>query len=132
MYTSFSLKPFILYIITKTVRFNYIHFSINLKIREKFPSLNCRHPPVEAKGCLKFRLKDFPRQIFTVFRYQWIKNPLIADDFYRFQFLSIGYSGMYLYPELQRAVDLNCEKLGANQPGQHQPSEQGFKPGFKD
>ena len=66
------------------------------------------------------------------------KNPLIADDFYRFQFLSIGYSGVYQYPELhwryfERAVDLNCEKLGAYKPGQHQPSEQGFnRPGFKD
>ena len=32
----------------------------------------------------------------------------------------------------ERAADLNCEKLGAHKPGQYQPSEEDFKPGFKE
>ena len=56
---------------------------------------------------------------------------MIANDFYPFQYLSIGYSGMQLHPELhgryfERAADLNCEKLGAYKP------EEDFKPGFEE
>ena len=63
--TKFSLKTVtLLYIITETVRFNYIHSSRRQVPREiqrldkRFPSLNFRHS-LESKGCLKFRLKDF-------------------------------------------------------------------------
>ena len=66
------------YIITKTVRFNYIRMQFSqasgtrkTTLEKRFPSLNFRHP-LESKGCLKFRLKDFPRQLFTVFRYYYI------------------------------------------------------------
>ena len=59
----------LLYIITETVRFNYIYIRSsrrqvstmrNTTLDKRFPSLNFRHPE-ESKGCLKFRLKDFPR-----------------------------------------------------------------------
>ena len=32
----------------------------------------------------------------------------------------------------ERVVDLNPEKLGAYRPGQYKPSEEDFKPGFKE
>ena len=56
---------------------------------------------------------------------------LIANDFYRFVFLSIGYSGIWLHPGLhrlyfERAAGLNREKLGAYRP------EEDFKPGFEE
>ena len=43
---------------------------------------------------------------------------MIANDFYRFRFLSIDYSGMQLHSELheryfERVGDLNPEKLSA-------------------
>ena len=66
IHTSFSLKSFILYILTKTVRFGYIQFSqasitknTTLTDKDFLSSLNFRHP--FESGCLKFRLKDFPR-----------------------------------------------------------------------
>ena len=60
----------LLYIITKTVRFNYIRSSRRqvpreIQLEKRFTSLNFRHP-LESKECPKFRLKDFPRQLFTV------------------------------------------------------------------
>ena len=59
------------------------------------------------------------------------KNHLIANDFYPFWFLSIGYSGILLHLELhrcyfERAAGLNHEKLGAYKP------EDDFKPGFEE
>ena len=61
---------------------------------------------------------------------------MIANDFYRFRFLSIDYSGIQLHPELQRrhferVGNLNPENLTAYKPGQYQSSEKDFKPGFK-
>ena len=55
---------------------------------------------------------------------------MIAKDF-------IGYSGMQLHPELnrryfERVAGVNREKLGAFKPGQYQPSEEDFKPNFKE
>ena len=55
---------------------------------------------------------------------------MIANDF-------IGYSGMQLHPELhqgyfERVAGVNREKLGAFKPGQYQPSEEDFKPSFKE
>ena len=39
----------------------------------------------------------------------------------------------YLHPHyFGRVVDLNPEKIGTYRPGQYQPSEEGFKPGFKE
>ena len=42
-----------------------------------------------------------------------------------------------LHPDLhrryfERVVDINPEKLGAYRPGQNQPYEEDFKPGFKE
>ena len=61
---------------------------------------------------------------------------MIANDFYRFRFLSIDYSGIQLHPELQRrhferVGNLNPENLTAYKPGQYQSPEKDFKPGFK-
>ena len=44
---------------------------------------------------------------------------------------------MQLHPELhqgyfERVAGLNREKLGAFKPGQYQPSEEDFKPSFKE
>ena len=62
---------------------------------------------------------------------------MIADDFYRFRFLSFDYSGMQLHVELdrryfERVGDLNPENLSAYKPGQYQPSEEDLKPGFNE
>ena len=61
---------------------------------------------------------------------------MIAKYFHRFRFLSIGYSGMQLHPELhrryfERVAGLNSEKLGVFKPGQYQPPGEDFKPSFK-
>ena len=61
---------------------------------------------------------------------------MITNDFHRFRFLSIGYSGMQLHPELhrryfERVAGLNREKLSAFKPGQYQPSGEVFKLSFK-
>ena len=49
---------------------------------------------IQAK---RFSLIDFHR-----FPLSMDKNHLIANDLSRFRFLSIGYSGMQLHPELHR------------------------------
>ena len=49
---------------------------------------------------------------------------MIAEDFYRFRFLSIDSSVV-----CESVADLNREKLGAYKPGQYKPSED-FKPSF--
>ena len=122
-HTGLSLKLFVWYIITKTVRFyNYIQFwqasiTRNITLVNWFPSLNFRHL-LESKGCLKF-IQRFPWIDFHRFRYQWINITWLPNDFYRFPFLSIGYSA--IYTELhrryfERAAGLNHEKLGAYKP----------------
>ena len=77
-HTSFSLKLFIWYIITKTVWFYnymYIQFSQASITRNTisvnwFPiSLNFRHP-LESKGCLKF-IQRFPWIDFHHFIINW-------------------------------------------------------------
>ena len=48
-------------------------------------SLNFRHS-FKSKGCPKFRLKDFPRQISTIFCYQSIKITWLLIIFIDFDF----------------------------------------------
>ena len=48
-------------------------------------SLNFRHS-FKSKGCPKFRLKDFPRQISTIFCYQSIKITWLLMIFIDFDF----------------------------------------------
>ena len=67
---------------------------------------------------------------FSPFPLSIDKHYLIANDFYRFRFFSIGYSAIYIHPELhrryfERAAGLNRKKLGAYKP------EDDFKPGFE-
>ena len=57
---------------------------------------------------------------------------MITNDFYLLTNL-----GFLLHLELhrtyyERVAGLNREKLGAYKPGQYQPSEKDFKPGFKE
>ena len=61
---------------------------------------------------------------------------MIADDFYRFRFLSIDYSSMQSHLELHWRCFLKggrskYDKLGAYKPGQYKPPED-FKPGLKE
>ena len=49
----------------------------------------------------------------------------------------LGYSEIRIYIKFmlcsfERVVDLNPEKLGPYRPGQYKPSEEDFKPGFKE
>ena len=132
-HTSFSLKLFVWYIITKTVRFyNYIQFSQasitrnTTLVKTSWPEFQIS-PRVEGMSeshskISLHRFLPFPLSIDT--------NHLIANDFYRFRFSSIGYSGIQLHPELhrlyfERAAGVNREKLGAYKP------EEDFKPGFE-
>ena len=124
----FSLKPFILYKITKTVRLNDIQFSQegitrNATSIKPFPSLNFRYP-FRFKGISEIQAKRFPQKDFHCVPLTIDKNHLIAEDFYRFRFLSIDSSVVF-----ERVADLNREKLGAYKPGQYKPSED-FKPSF--
>ena len=172
-------------IITKTVRFNYIQFSIacvagvergrkiwareracvlpracsralipfpfpierqprrlssrRQESREIHPQIKISQPKFLAFFRLGIQAKRFSSIDCHCFPISIDKTHLIANDFFRVRFLSIDYSGssgMQLHPDLhrryfERVVDLNPEKMGACRPGQYQPSEEDFKPGFK-
>ena len=105
-HATFSLKPFILQITTKTVQSQSILAGKYHITRNKTLVLYFRHS-------FKSGFKIIPRQIslFSVI------NQLIANDFYRFSFLSIDFFGIQLHPELHRGYfqkegDLNPENLG--------------------
>ena len=89
----------------------------------------------------RFRLKDFFPNIFTVFRYQSIKITWFLTTFIDFDFYPLTTQGPTGPP------GCNCtqissptlflrggrsEKLDAYKLGQYQPSEEDFKPGFKE
>ena len=112
LHTSFSLKPFK----TKT-------------------------PKCQTFLRVGFRLEDFPRYIFTVFRYQSIKSTWSLTIFIDLDFYPLTTQGPTGPP------GCNCtqissptlflrggrsEKLDAYKLGQYQPSEEDFKPGFKE
>ena len=111
-----------MYIITKMIRFNYIHSSRRQASQEIQPQIKdflpwiFRHSP-ESKGCLKFRLKDFPRLWFSLFFNTIDKNQLITSDFYLQATQWSNYKRNWCY--FEGAADLNCEKLGAYKPGQY-------------
>ena len=101
-HTSFSLKLFVCYIITKTVWFYnymYIQFSKASIMRNTasvnwFPSLNFRHP-LKSKGCLKF-IQRFPWIDFHHFSHQlikitWLLTMFIDFDFYLLATLGFNY-----------------------------------------
>ena len=107
--------------------------------REIHPQIKISQPKFLAFFRLGIQAKRFSSIDCHCFPISIDKTHLIANDFFRVRFLSIDYSGssgMQLHPDLhrryfERVVDLNPEKMGAYRPGQYQPSEEDFKPGFK-
>ena len=83
-HTSFSLRPYILYIMKK--RFGLITFSTT--IHKDF---------VGVEGMSEIQVKRFSWIDFHRFPLSMDKNHLIANNFYRFRFLSIFYYGMQLH-----------------------------------
>ena len=102
IHTSFSLRPHILYITMGWGgRFGLTTFSTTLD--KDF---------VGVEGMSEIQAKRFSYIDFHLFALSMDKNHLVANEFYRFRFLSIGNSGMQLHPELHRRyADLNCKKL---------------------
>ena len=109
-HTSFSLKLFVWYIITKTVWFYnymYIQFSKASITRNTtsvnwFPSLNFRHP-LKSKGCLKF-IQRFPWIDFHHFSYQLIKITWLLTIFNNFDFhllaATLGFNYIWNYTDV--------------------------------
>ena len=52
--------------------------------------------------------------------------------FIDFDFYLLATPGCNYSRNFERVAGINCEKRGAFKPGQYQPSEEDFKPGFKE
>ena len=97
-HTSFSLKPFFLFITAKTVRFNCSQSSQegitrNTSLDKIFRSLEFQ-TSLRVEGISEIHAKRFPYIDFPRFLLSIDKNHLIANDFYRYRLLSIDFSGI--------------------------------------
>ena len=98
--TSFSLRPFILYIITKTIRFNYIQYNL---LDKDF---------LRVEGMSEIQAKRFSWIDVHRFPLSMDKNHLIANDFYLLATPGCNYTQNYTDVILKRRhADLNCKKL---------------------
>ena len=94
-------KTLHLYLQTKTVRFNYIQFTQDITRNTSTLDIKISLPEFQTslrvEGMSEIQAKRFPSIDFHRFQISTDKNHLIANDFYRFRFSFIDFSGVCNY-----------------------------------